>query len=250
MPDHPALSIVVPAFNEADRLPDTLPTLLRFLAERPERTELVVVDDGSTDGTATLAREIMADSRDCTVLELQHHQGKGAAVRAGVTYACGRQIMFMDADLATDLADLDPVLAALATADIALGSRRVAGAQVHGFSPTAALAHRSFGLLARSVTGVPVVDFQCGFKAFRGPVAKAVFEQVREPGFAFDVEVLAVAHRMGYRIVETPVRWRVVGGSHVRLASDSVAMMVQLVRIRRRVGSIRSNPDLAARRSR
>ncbi|MCZ7630981.1 MAG: hypothetical protein M5U19_18905 [Microthrixaceae bacterium] len=125
-------------------------------------------------------------------------------------------------------------------ADVALGSRRVAGSQVEGFSVSGALAHGGFSRLARIVTAVPVEDFQCGFKAFRGPVAKAVFDRVEEPGFAFDVEVLALAHQMGYRIVEVPVRWRAMSGSHIRLLADSVGMLVQLARIRRRVGSVRS----------
>lgn len=236
----PDLSVVVPAFNEAERLPETIRTLLSRLAERPGISEVVVVDDGSTDATVELARGLFEGRADCSVVELDRHQGKGAAVRAGVVHATGARIVFMDADLATDLDDLERVMFALDDADVVLGSRRVAGSQVEGFTVIGRLAHGGFTRLARLVTGVPVADFQCGFKAFRGPVAKAVFDLVEERGFAFDVEVLAVAHRMGFRIVEVPVRWRSVGGSHVRLLSDSVSMGVQLARIRRRVGSVRS----------
>lgn len=235
----PDLSVVVPAFDEAGRLPETLRTLMAFLAGRAGSSEVVVVDDGSTDATAELARELFDGRAGCSVVRLDRHQGKGAAVRAGIAHATGTRILFMDADLATDLGDLDRVVSALDDAEVALGSRRVAGSQVEGFTAAGALAHGGFTRLARLVTGVPVADFQCGFKAFRGPAAKAVFEHVAEPGFAFDVEVLAVAHRMGYRIVEVPVRWRSVSGSHIRLLTDSVGMLVQLVRIRRRVGSVR-----------
>lgn len=238
--DRPDLSIVVPAFNEAGRLPGTIRTLLGFLAGRAGTSEVVVVDDGSSDATAELARGLLGGRSGCTVVELGHHQGKGAAVRTGVMHATGSRIVFMDADLATDLDDLERVVSALGEADVTLGSRRVAGSQVEGFSVSGALAHGGFSRLARLVTGVPVEDFQCGFKAFRGPVAKAVFDRVEEPGFAFDVEVLALAHQMGYRIVEVPVRWRAMSGSHIRLLADSVGMLVQLVRIRRRVGPARS----------
>jgi glycosyltransferase involved in cell wall biosynthesis len=237
--DQPDLSIVVPAFDEAERLPETISTLLGLLGERAGRSELVVVDDGSSDETAALAADLLGGRADCSLVELGRHRGKGAAVRAGILASSGARIVFMDADLATDLEDLDRVLASLDDADVVLGSRRVPGSQVEGLTTAAALAHRGFAGLARVVTGVPVADFQCGFKAFRAPVAKVLFEQIREPGFAFDVEVLMVAHGMGLRIAEVPVRWRAMGGSHIRLVTDSVTMLASLVRIRWRVGSAR-----------
>lgn len=237
--DQPDLSIVVPAFDEAERLPETISTLLGFLGERAGRSELVVVDDGSSDSTAALTADLLGGRTDCSLVVLGRHRGKGAAVRAGILASSGARIVFMDADLATDLEDMDRVLASLDDADVVLGSRRVPGSQVEGLTTPAALAHRGFACLARVVTGVPVADFQCGFKAFRAPTAKVLFDQIREPGFAFDVEVLMVASRMGLRIAEVPVRWQAMGGSHISLAKDSVIMLVSLVRIRWRVGSVR-----------
>ncbi|MCB1270101.1 MAG: glycosyltransferase [Microthrixaceae bacterium] len=247
--DPPDLSIVVPAFNEAERLPETIATLLGLLDARAGRSQLVVVDDGSSDATAALAADLLGDRSDCSLVALGRHRGKGAAVRAGILVSSCDRVVFMDADLATDLEDLDRVLAALDHADVVLGSRRVQGSRVEGQTLTAALAHRGFAGLARLVTGVPVEDFQCGFKAFRAPVAKVVFEQVREPGYAFDVEVLLVVHRMGLRIVEVPVRWRAMGGSHIRLVADSVSMLVSLARIRWRVGSARRGRWARSRRA-
>ena len=189
--DQPDLSIVVPAFDEAERLPETISTLLGFLGERAGRSELVVVDDGSSDATAALAADLLGGRADCSLVTLGSHRGKGAAVRAGILAASGARIVFMDADLATDLEDLDRVLASLDDADVVLGSQTRpgrAGRRADQHRPR--LPHRGFAGLARAVTGVPVADFQCGFKAFPRPAAKVLFEQVREPGFAFDVEVL------------------------------------------------------------
>jgi glycosyltransferase involved in cell wall biosynthesis len=227
-----SLTIVIPAYQEAGRLPASLPRLLHHLHDRPG-VELLVVDDGSTDDTVVVARRLLADHPDARVLE-HPHRGKGAAVAAGMAAASGDRLVFMDADLATDLDALDPVVAALDHADVVLGSRRAPGAVTAGFTPIGALAHRSFGLLARAVTRVPVRDFQCGFKAFRADAARSVFPLVAEPGYAFDVEVLLVAHRLGLRIEEVPVRWESVAGSHVHHLDDAVTMVRQLVGISRR----------------
>lgn len=242
------LSVVVPAFNEAGRLSGTISRLFELFAQRRERWELVVVDDGSSDGTAALARRLLARRPGSSLVSLGAHRGKGAAVTAGVLSCTGRRVLFMDADLATDLGDLDRVLAGLDHADVVLGSRRVPGSRVEGQNWAAALAHRGFAGLARVLTGVPVADFQCGFKAFSASAARTIFEQVAEPGFAFDVEVLMVAHREGLRIVEVPVRWQAMGGSHIRIVTDSVSMLAALVRIRRRVGSVRGGTAARAAR--
>lgn len=240
----PGLSIVIPAYHEADRLPTSLPRLLHHLRARPD-VEVLVVDDGSTDDTVAVARSLLADRPGAVVLE-RPHQGKGAAVAAGMAAATGARLVFMDADLATDLAALGPVVDALDHADVVLGSRRAAGAVATGFSPVGALAHRTFGLLARTVTRVPVRDFQCGFKAFRAEAARAVFPRVTESGYAFDVEVLLVAHRLGLRIEEVPVRWESVAGSHVRHVDDAVTMVRQLVGIARRHRGDLGSPDAPA----
>lgn len=238
--------MVIPAYNEAGRLPAALPLLIERLVARSGTTELLVVDDGSDDDTARVAEALLADVADGTLLRLGRNEGKGAAIRAGVARASGQRILFMDADLATDLDYVDPVLQALDHAHVALGSRGAPGAKAVDFGSSAWVAHHSFSWLARVATGVPVRDFQCGFKAFRAPAAKLLFHLQEEPGFAFDVELLSRAHRLGFDIVEVPVRWKAMGGSHVRLVRDSVSMAVQLARIAGRARTGRTGRAVAS----
>lgn len=226
--DRPELSIVIPAYNEAARLPISMPELL---ATVDPSAEIIVVDDGSSDGTRRVAGELLAGRHRAGVLSLGRHEGKGAAVRAGMSRASGASIMFMDADLATDLAHLPPLLEALEHSHIVIGSRSAPGAVTSGLTPSSDAAHRAFNVLARSTTGMNVTDFQCGFKAFRGPEGKLLFHLIEERGFAFDVEILALADRIGYGIAEVPVHWRAVRGSHVRIVVDSAVMTAQIARI-------------------
>ncbi len=232
--DRPDLTIVLPAYNEAARLPVSLPILLDHLAGRSESTELLLVDDGSTDDTVRVANELLSRVPNAGVLRLGRHLGKGAAVRSGVSHANGHQIMFMDADMATDLAYLDPLLAALDHSHVAIGSRGAPGAVTNGLTPSSDATHRAFNQLARTSTSMTLMDFQCGFKAFRGHTAKLLFHLLHEKGYAFDVELLATADRIGYGITEVPVHWQAVRGSHVRIVVDSAAMAYQVTRIGRR----------------
>ncbi len=232
--DRTDLSIVLPAFDEAARLPVSLPILLDHLGADAERTEIIVVDDGSTDETVRVATDLLAHLPRSGVLKLGRHTGKGAAVRAGVARATGHQIVFMDADMATDLVHLEPLLESLDHVHLAVGSRSAPGAVTNGVTPSSDAAHRAFNQLARSTTGLDIMDFQCGFKAFRGSVAKLLFHLLRERGYAFDVELLATADRIGYGIREVPVRWQAVRGSHMRIVADSVTMAYQVTRIARR----------------
>ncbi len=234
--DRPELSIVIPAYNEAARLPVSMPVLLDHLRGRERRTEVIVVDDGSSDETIAVATDLLSTLPRSGVLSLGRHIGKGAAVRAGVAHATGHQIAFMDADMATDLVHLDPLLAALDHVQVAIGSRGAPGAVTHGLTPSSDATHRAFNQLARTTTGIPIQDFQCGFKAFRSPAAKLLFHVMRERGYAFDVELLASAHRIGYEITEVPVHWKAVRGSHVRIVVDSATMAFQVARIARRAG--------------
>jgi glycosyltransferase involved in cell wall biosynthesis len=225
----PSLSIVIPAFNESNRLATTLATVSARVADVD--TEIIVVDDGSADDTAAVARRLLADDPASRVIELPENRGKGAAVRAGVAAAAGRRVLFMDADLATDLAALDTILPALDDADIAIGSRAVPGAVVLNATRGRAVMGRVFNRMVRVLARLPVHDTQCGFKAFRGPVAKLLFGMSRIDGFAFDAEVLVCARALRMRIVELPVTWTAVEGSSVKPFSDSVATALQLARV-------------------
>jgi glycosyltransferase involved in cell wall biosynthesis len=225
-------SIVIPAFEESARLP----RLLDALAGVVDRsvTECIVVDDGSTDGTDVVAAANLREWPASTVIRFDRNRGKGAALRAGVEAARGQHIVFMDADLATDLSALPAVLAALADHHVALGSRAHPEAVVHG----GRLHRKAMGMglnrLARSLTAVTVSDTQCGFKAFRGPVARLLFASSRLDGFGQDVEILDLAARLGLTIAEVPVEWSAVAGSKVRLVRDSVLTVVELLRHRLR----------------
>jgi glycosyltransferase involved in cell wall biosynthesis len=237
------VSIVVPAYEEAARLPGVLPTLLDATATMG--AELLLVDDGSTDGTAELIASHLRGASHAELVQLDRHRGKGAAVRAGVARAGGDVICFMDADLATQLDDLDRLLDALDDANVAIGSRAVDGSSVADASWVRVGMGRSFNTLARAVTGVSWRDTQCGFKAFRAPAAKLLFDLSVEEGFAFDLEVLTLAERIGYSITEVPVHWRSVPGSHIGLR-DPIAMAVSTIRIGARIRSGRTLPSLRA----
>ena len=224
------LSLVIPAYNEAARLTAGLTRLLESI---PSDTEVIVVDDGSSDGTLDLARHHLTALPRRILVRLPRNRGKGAAVRAGVVQARGEVIAYLDADMATDPRDLCRLVEALASSPIAVGSRALDASVVEKKRPHRTLMTRSFGLLVSSTLALPMSDTQCGFKAFHGSVAKLLFHGTTIDRFAFDVEVLSRATRLGLRIEEVPVRWTDVGGSKVRVVQDSLKMLVDVGRSRR-----------------
>ena len=227
----PWLSVVIPAYNEERRLPMTLSAILAYLRGRARPFEVVVADDGSADGTACVARDAGAEVR---VLGLPH-RGKGAAVRAGVLASGGDLVLLTDADLSTPIAELDRLVAALEGRDIAIGSRNVAGARVAVPQRVdRRVMGRAFNLLVQALLLPGVRDTQCGVKLFRRDAALAVFERCRSDGFAFDVEALALARRLGYRVAEVPVEWHNSRDSRVRPLVDVPRMFLELLAIRRR----------------
>ena len=226
-------SVIVPAFNEAARLPRSLPLLVNALRELEGRSEIVLVDDGSTDDTFAVAARHLEGVADVRLLRLPWNCGKGAAVRRGVSAAGGKAIVFVDADLAGDIADLPLLLAPLDHVDIALGSRAVAGAVVHGRTTARQVGSTAYRRLAQAMTSGKVADTQCGFKAFRGPVAKLLFSMTSSTGFGFDVEILTLASALGFRIAECPIHWTAVDGGHVSLRRHGLEMLHDLQRARR-----------------
>jgi hypothetical protein len=224
------LSLVIPAYNEGSRLESGLQQLMEGIS--PDDTEILVVDDGSTDNTAEVARRQLAPWPQSSVVSLVRNCGKGAAVKAGVIRARGNAIAFIDADMATDPRDLDSLLRALDRSHVAVGSRAHEASLVEKRGAHRTVMNRTFGMLVASMTQLPYMDTQCGFKAFRGSIAKLLFHGSRVERFAFDVEVLDMAARLGLRTEDVPVRWSDVAGSHVRPIHDGVQMLGDVARIR------------------
>jgi hypothetical protein len=227
------LTVVVPAYNEADRLEEGLPRLARSLGAVPgRRVEVVVVDDGSTDGTAARAEHLAGLFTRARVLRQPANRGKGAAVRAGVAAARAPEVAFMDADMSIDPDQLGALVAALGRADVAIGSRAGPDGAVDYDSRWRTTMGRAFNRLVNAVTGVGLADTQCGFKAFRTPVARLLFHLGVVDRFAFDVEVLAWARHLGLAVAEVPVTWRHVADSSVRPLTDPLSMLADVLRAR------------------
>jgi dolichyl-phosphate beta-glucosyltransferase len=230
----PDLSIVIPAYNEASRLEPTVRDIVAYCRETTRSFELILVDDGSQDGTSTLGRKLAVEFPELRLIRLAANHGKGHAVRTGVVNAIGHSILFADADGATPIREIERLEQALESgADVAVGSRafRAEGIQVHAKLYRHAIG-RTFHLLVKWLADAGVKDTQCGFKLFRFPVAQDLFSRMRMNGFSFDVEVLVMARRQGYRVAEVPVNWTHQPGSKVRLTLDSLRMAADLVRIR------------------
>jgi glycosyltransferase involved in cell wall biosynthesis len=233
--DQGIVSLIVPAYNEAGRLARTMPRLRgEFTADRGY--EVIIVDDGSHDGTSELVQSQLADWPGCVLLRMPWNQGKGNAIKAGVGIASGARIAFMDADLSAELGDLPRLLEALDDADVALGSRSIAGSRVsYGQSRSLRkLQSKFFNGVACAMANVVASDTQCGFKAFRTDAAKLLFHLCEGKGFAFDVEVIALAQLLGLRISEVPIQWVESEGTTIRPIRDPLLMMRDLVRTRRR----------------
>jgi dolichyl-phosphate beta-glucosyltransferase len=211
----------------------------------PETTEFVVVDDGSTDDTAARAEILFYQFPHRRIVRLAENRGKGAAVRAGVTAASAPLIAFADADMAIDPSQTPEFLRALARADLAIGSRAAVGASVDRPNLRRSLMNRAFNQLVNVVTRVSLSDTQCGYKAFRAPAAKLLFHCSITERFAFDVEVLTLARRLGLSIAEVPVQWSRVRGSRVRPWLDPGTMTRDVVRASRRAKSAPPVPALS-----
>lgn len=224
----PRLSIVIPAYNEVERLPPSLQRIVDFLHDRQIDAELLVVDDGSTDGTAAAAGALLAPLGERgRVLCNPRNLGKGASVRLGMLTARGARVLFSDADLSAPIEELDKLERALdAGAGIAIGSRAVDRHLIEGRQPWHRdVMGRVFNLVAQ-VCAVPGIrDTQCGFKLFAAETVVPIFTRTRIDRFGFDIEVLALARRLGVRVAEVPVRWRDSAGSRVTLAQGARAFL-------------------------
>jgi dolichyl-phosphate beta-glucosyltransferase len=235
----PPFSVVIPCFNEAVRIGETLRLTLDYLAANASESELIVVNDGSTDSTAAIIREVFSEAKVAThLLEDFPNRGKGAAVRTGLLAAQRPIGLFLDADLSTPLSEIPKVIEPVANGDVdvAFGSRALDRSLIGVHQPwRREYAGRFFNLLVRLATGLPFWDTQCGFKAFRIDVCRPIFEASRIDGFAFDVELLYLAHHAGLRMREIPVRWNHAEGSKVHFLHDSLRMLGQLITLRLRL---------------
>ncbi|MGI8609208.1 MAG: dolichyl-phosphate beta-glucosyltransferase [Candidatus Dormibacteria bacterium] len=234
----PQLSVVIPAFNESRRLPPTLRTVDRYLREANRHSELIIVDDGSTDDTAATVDQMIREGLKLHLLRHDNNRGKGAAVRTGMLAATGEIVLFTDADLSTPIADVERLISALeAGADVAIGSRALDRSLIEVHQPWIRdRMGRVFNMFVQAVLLPGLKDTQCGFKAFRRDVARDLFGATEADGFEFDTEVLYRAKRGGLKIREIPVHWRNNPDTRVNAISDSARMLLGLFRIRRKVG--------------
>ena len=233
----PSLSLVVPAYNESSRLGRSLGLIFDYLAEQPYRSELIVVDDGSTDDTAGVAERSFAAAggTEARVIRVEPNRGKGYAVRAGLLAGRGAVALFTDADLSTPITETPKLVAPIRAGqyDIVFGSRALDRKLIGVHQPwRREQSGRVFNLAVRLATGLPFWDTQCGFKAFRMDVCRPVIEGSRIDRFGFDAELLYVAHLAGLRLRERAVRWNDVAGSKVTLR-NGVEGFLELRELRR-----------------
>jgi len=234
----PDLSIVIPAYNEADRITITLQRTMDYLAMQAVTAEVLVISDGSADATmAVVGRMPTADNVRMQALHYAPNRGKGYAVRYGMLRATGRVLMFMDADYAVPIESMQPGLALIeGGADIAMASRALAQSVVNQRQNLPReLSARAYNLIQRLYLGLAFPDTQCGFKLFQRAAAQDLFARQRLHSVIFDAEILWLAGQRGYRIAEFPVRWSHVENSRIQYDSIKKLFFVwqELFRIRR-----------------
>lgn len=234
----PKLSIVIPAYNEAARLGKSLRSIVAYLNERRADSELIVVDDGSTDNTAAVAEQGLADSGAVAtrVIRYEQNRGKGHAARTGLLAASANIALFSDADLSTPITEtpklVDPIRRG--ECDLTFGSRALDRRLIGVHQPwRREQGGRVFNLIVRLATGLPFWDTQCGFKAFRMNVCRPLIEAAQIDRFGFDVELIYLAHLARLRLREIPVRWNDDPASKVAVMRDSLRMVDEVRRIRR-----------------
>jgi dolichyl-phosphate beta-glucosyltransferase len=228
------LSVVVPCFNEEQRLPRTVEQIEGYLDAKKTPYELILVDDGSTDGTRRVMDAAAARHNGVRIEVLPHNRGKGRALAAGVSVAKGDQILVTDADLSTPIEELDKLEASLHDgAGIAIASRALRGSRVEVSQPIyRVLMGKGFNLIVQALLLPGIWDTQCGFKLFRGDVAHSVFGDLITDGFGYDPEVLYRARKQGVKIVEVPVVWRNSAPTKVSAVRSSLDMLRHVIRLR------------------
>jgi dolichyl-phosphate beta-glucosyltransferase len=231
--ERPYVSIIIPAYNESARIGTTLDRIKEYLSDKPYSWEIVLVDDGSSDATVAVAQEHMRDSH-LRVLPNPRNLGKGASIRNGMLAARGEYMLFSDADLSTPIEELGNLLTSCQEGyGVAIGSRALKESRLEVRQPWyREFMGRIFNVLVRILVLGGIKDTQCGFKLFTREAALSIFPKQRLSGFAFDVEVLLLARKAGYKIKEVPVRWINSPSTKVSAFRDSIRMFVDLVKLR------------------
>ncbi|MFA4015401.1 MAG: hypothetical protein RUDDFDWM_000484 [Candidatus Fervidibacterota bacterium] len=231
------LSIVIPAYNERYRLPQTLKRIVNYVHQKGLHCEIIVVDDGSNDDTSNIAlltaNELFFGN--LRVIRYTPNMGKGFAVRTGILASRGRFILFTDADLSTPIEELDKLLKPIANGlcDIAIASRALPDSKLQVRQPLPReLLGRAFNVVVQALLLPGIKDTQCGFKCFRRKAAFDIFPRQRVFGFAFDVEILFIARKLGYRIIEVPVRWINSPETKVKLFKHGFQMLLHVLLIK------------------
>ena len=243
MPSYPALSIVIPAYNESARIAATLHEVVACIRSRGWDAEVIVVNDGSTDTTARQALDFSLSAPEVRLIENPGNRGKGFSVRNGLLQARGEIVMFTDADLSAPIAEAERLFAAIrGGADIAIGSRWLnRSSQVHRQPLHRQLFGRCFNLITRLGIGLKFHDTQCGFKAFTREAAQTVFQLQTIQGWGFDPEILFIAEKRHFRIEEVAVTWEHDGRSHLSYFRDGLQMLREMAIIRRNASMGRYN---------
>ncbi len=233
----PFLSLIIPAYNEEQRLPHTLEQVLNYLSRQSYQAEILIIENGSDDRTLEIAQNIAQSHPNVRALH-ENMRGKGQAIRRGVQESRGQYLFLCDADLSMPIEELAKFLPpGLTDFDIAIASREAPGAVRHNEPYYRHLTGRVFNTLIRLLVLPGLQDTQCGFKCFRSEVAREVFRYQTLSGWAFDVEILAIARQRGYRIVEIPIHWYYIPGSKVSILRDSWRMFLDLLIIRQNMRS-------------
>jgi dolichyl-phosphate beta-glucosyltransferase len=228
----PLLSIIIPAYNEGNRLPTTLPEVAEFVQAQPYMAEIVVVNNNSRDNTRAIADEIAAKFPFIRVLN-EPIQGKGAAVRAGMRAGAGEYLFIADADLSMPIEEVNKFLPpCIENYDVAIGSREAPGAVRYHEPEYRHLMGRVFNFIVKVLAVPGFQDTQCGFKSFHRTAALDLFTHQTIDGWAFDVELLFIARRRGYTIVEVPIDWYYRANSRISPLRDAVNMLREVLRIR------------------
>jgi len=232
--EFPKYSIIIPAYNESARIPATLESVVAAVRLHQWPAEVIVVNDGSTDSTAQLVRNFSLHAPEVRLLENPGNRGKGYSVRAGILNAKGDIVMFTDADLSAPMNEADRLFAALSNgADIAIGSRWLeSGRQTHRQPLYRQIFGRCFNAVCRMVMQLPFADTQCGFKAFTRSAAQTVFQLQTIERWGFDPEILFIAIKRGFRVVEVPVSWAHDERSRMSYLRDGLQMLKELAIVR------------------